>query len=432
MALASQTARHADRHRYMTSARRRRAPRLVIAAGVLGLLVAGAWWTVQWWTGNGAASDPDAGEGRANAATDRVGDVAAGSRDDSAARSSASAPASILPPEPPPDAMVGADPPSLGRGAAADAASAAARDAANGSAPDAAPSIPPAGRDAAADAAPPTLGAGGASESANDGRASPPSSSESQGRLLAAISVISTDPVRARRELTRLLDSSELDESQRRRAYDAINEVNQPLFFRSGVVQGDPVFATHRVAEGETPTFIVRALGAKCDSDLLLRVNGIADARRIRPGQALKVPKGAFHAEVRKGEYRINLYHGDDADRVMIASYPVGLGEFNTTPTGIFKVRPRSKLKDPQWRNPRTGEHFASDDPKNPIGERWIGLEGVEPHNQDFAGYGIHGTIEPESVGQMRSMGCIRMLGPDVEVVYEMLTVPDSTIVIAP
>lgn len=250
--------------------------------------------------------------------------------------------------------------------------------------------------------------------------------------LAAALAIVTTDPVRARADLTKLLDGSSLDPAARARAYQAINEVNQPLFFKSGVVQGDPVFVTHRVAEGETPIFIVRAMGAKCDSELLLRVNGIADARRIQHGQSLKIPRSAFHAEVRKSEFRVNLYHGEGADRVMIASYPVGLGEFNTTPTGIFKVRPRSKLKDPQWRNPRTGEHFASADPKNPIGERWIGLEGVEPHNQDFAGYGIHGTIEPDSIGQMRSMGCIRMLGPDVEVVYEMLTVPDSTIVIAP
>lgn len=252
------------------------------------------------------------------------------------------------------------------------------------------------------------------------------------GALAKALAIVTTEPLAARTQLTRLLDGSTLSGAERLRAYAAINEVNQPLFFRSGVVQGDTVFRTHRVEEGETPTSIVRALGAECESDLLVRVNGVKDARRIRVGQVLKVPTGTFHAEIRKGEYRLNLYHGEAENRVMIASFPVGLGESNTTPTGIFKVRPKSKLKNPQWTNPRTSEFFAANDPKNPIGERWIGLEGVEPHNRDFLAYGIHGTIEPESIGQMMSMGCVRMRAPDVEVVYEVLSIPNSTVLIAP
>jgi lipoprotein-anchoring transpeptidase ErfK/SrfK len=116
----------------------------------------------------------------------------------------------------------------------------------------------------------------------------------------------------------------------------------------------------------------------------------------------------------------------------MIASYPIGLGELNTTPTGAFIVRPKSKLIDPEWRNPRTGEFFQSNDPKNPIGERWVGLKGIEPHNKGFEGYGIHGTIDLESIGQQKSMGCVRMRPLDVEMVYEMLTEPNSTVTIAP
>ena len=61
-----------------------------------------------------------------------------------------------------------------------------------------------------------------------------------------------------------------------------------------------------------------------------------------------------------------------------------------------------------------------------------MGLQGVEEHNRDFSGYGIHGTIEPESIGRQSSMGCIRMRPEDVEVVYEVLVEGASTIEIRP
>jgi lipoprotein-anchoring transpeptidase ErfK/SrfK len=169
-----------------------------------------------------------------------------------------------------------------------------------------------------------------------------------------------------------------------------------------------------------------------CDWRFIQRINGIANPNALRVGQALKLPKGAFHGEVRKGEYRLNIFMGEGADRVMVASYAIGLGELNSTPTGAFVVRPKSKLIDPEWRNPRTGEFFQSNDPKNPIGERWIGLMGIEPHNRNFEGYGIHGTIELDSIGQQKSMGCVRMLPGDVELVYEVITEPNSTVIIAP
>jgi len=397
----------------MTHSRRSRLPRVVVFLVAFVAVVVAAWmFIIRDWSapGDGAAPDGDSGIAATNE-FDRDRDRTAGAAD---------APTPLFTPEPAP---VTATPPALIDDRATSASSA----------PGDATADAPIDRGAAlADA---LTGAPQATPQSAPQSAPPeaPSAPSTSGAALAsAITLLTTDPVASRLELTRLLDSSALGPAERLRAYEAINEVNQPLFFRSGIVTGDTVFVQHRVAEGETPVAIVRTLSADCDGDLLLRVNNIADARRIRVGQVLKVPKGTFHGEVRKGEFRLNIFHGEGAERVMIASYPVGLGEFNTTPTGIFKIRPRSKLKNPQWRNPRTGEFFAADDPKNPIGERWVGLEGIEPHNQDFAGYGIHGTIEPDSIGQMRSMGCIRMLAPDVEAVYEMLTVPNSTVLISP
>jgi lipoprotein-anchoring transpeptidase ErfK/SrfK len=247
-----------------------------------------------------------------------------------------------------------------------------------------------------------------------------------------AIAMVDRDPVRARAQLTRLLEGSALSTADRMRGYEAINRVNAVLVFSNRVVNGDPYSLGYRIESGDSLARIAKAQKLDCDWRLVQRINGISNPNGLKVGQSVKLPKGAFHGEVRKSEYRLNMFIGEGPDRVMIASYPIGLGELNTTPTGAFIVRPKSKLIDPEWRNPRTGEFFQSNDPKNPIGERWVGLKGIEPHNKGFEGYGIHGTIDLESIGQQKSMGCVRMRPLDVEMVYEMLTEPNSTVTIAP
>jgi len=106
----------------------------------------------------------------------------------------------------------------------------------------------------------------------------------------------------------------------------------------------------------------------------------------------------------------------------------VGLGEFDSTPTGVFKVRNNSKLVNPTWINPRTREFYSADNPENPIGERWIGLQGIDERTKDYAGLGIHGTVDPHTIGTQASMGCIRMHSEDVTQVYEMLGENVSTV----
>ncbi|MEO0716931.1 MAG: L,D-transpeptidase, partial [Planctomycetota bacterium] len=88
-----------------------------------------------------------------------------------------------------------------------------------------------------------------------------------------------------------------------------------------------------------------------------------------------------------------------------------------------------SKLVNPRWTNPRTGEHFEADDPENPIGEHWIGLQGLG-ESAVWEGYGIHGTTDPGSIGEDRSMGCVRLGHEDVAFVYELLVDGVSVVVI--
>ncbi len=92
--------------------------------------------------------------------------------------------------------------------------------------------------------------------------------------------------------------------------------------------------------------------------------------------------------------------------------YPVGVGKPESqTPLGEFFIQ--SKEVDPTWISPSDLSIRISSGPDNPLGYRWMELEGV---------YGIHGTNRPESIGGFVSNGCIRMQESDVEELFDMVS----------
>ena len=248
-------------------------------------------------------------------------------------------------------------------------------------------------------------------------------------RVQQAVAMVESDPIRARAELTRLLDSNQLSAAERAQAYAGINALSGKLFFGAKIVPGDIVGQSYVVKKGDSLERIAKREKLGVDWRFIQRINGLKTPTAIRPDQRLKLAYGPFDAEVVKADFRFNVYAGTGENRVMVASLPCGLGENDSTPVGTFRVRKGSKLVDPAWTNPRTGEKFASNDPKNPIGERWIGLEGTSPETAKFTGYGIHGTTEPQSIGKQMSMGCVRLGDSEVEVAYELIG-EQSTVVI--
>ncbi len=238
----------------------------------------------------------------------------------------------------------------------------------------------------------------------------------------------SGQPVVARLQLSSLLRSGSLTENEAAQARGVLTDISDTLVFSKEIAQDDPFVIEYIIRGGDTLSGIVQKMGLQVNWRFIQRINGIKQASGIRPGQNIKLVTGPFHAKVDKETYRIDLYQGDGNEQVFVRSYRVGLGEFNSTPTGLFKVRNNSKLVNPTWVNPRTREFFSADNPMNPIGERWIGLEGVQERTKDLSGLGIHGTIEPETIGTQSSMGCIRMESNAVAQVYEMLAEGVSTV----
>ncbi len=239
-------------------------------------------------------------------------------------------------------------------------------------------------------------------------------------------------PLQARQRLTSALELQALVPGEAQVVRDALINLNQRLVFSPEIVDGDPFCRPYVVGPNDQLGTIVKEQSLAVDWRFIMRINRIPSERHLRAGHRLKLITGPFHAVVHKSDFRLDLYMGSGVRRVFVASYPVGVGEFNSTPLGMFRVRAGTKLINPAWTNPRTGQRFESYDPQNPIGERWIGLTGINEATRDLIGYGIHGTIEPESIGRQSSMGCIRMLPEDVEMIYEVLTEQTSTVEIRP
>jgi lipoprotein-anchoring transpeptidase ErfK/SrfK len=136
-------------------------------------------------------------------------------------------------------------------------------------------------------------------------------------------------------------------------------------------------------------------------------------------GVMLMVAAEAFAQDKQQPARRIVVSIPDRKLAVMEAGrvlrvFPTAVGAPKSpSPVGAYKIVVR--IPDPTWygRGRIVGPGKA-----NPLGTRWLGLSA--------AGYGIHGTNNPASIGHNASLGCIRMRNHDVEQLFDMVSVGDS------
>lgn len=238
--------------------------------------------------------------------------------------------------------------------------------------------------------------------------------------------------VEGRRVLSDLLfaDEAMLSRRDAQAVRDMLTHHNDRLMFSGHIEPGDPLVEEYRVQRDDLLSRI--APRYKLTYQFLERINGI-DAHRIQVGQAMKLVRGPFHARVVKSEYRMDVYlRASDGSPIYVRSFDVGLGESDSTPLGDWVIEPGRKVTNPDWRNPRTGDYYRADDPDNPIGDHWLALKGTDDRTAEHRGYGIHGTVEPDSIGRSVSMGCIRLGEGDIDLAYQMLVEGESTVQIVP
>jgi len=215
-------------------------------------------------------------------------------------------------------------------------------------------------------------------------------------------------------------------------AKELMAQANDVLIFSPRRFPEDPYQTSYNMQPGDRP---VRFSGQFSSTwEFIARVNGIKDARRLRQGQTLKIIKGPFHAVVGKSTFVMDMYLGSPGEKgsLYVRSFPVGLGRNGSTPTGTWMLQPQGKLKNPKWWGTGDEPMKEADDPTNPLGEFWMGLVGTDGEAIGKEGFGIHGTIEPDSIGKEMSHGCVRLVHENVERVYEMLIDGKSTVIVKP
>lgn len=201
-------------------------------------------------------------------------------------------------------------------------------------------------------------------------------------------------------------------------------QIGQETILSPKVFPDDPFCYTYRVKPGES----LSQLAAKCavPHQFIAWINRISDPRKMRADQEIKLVRGPVNATVTKH----NLFIYLSLQNVPFAKYPVGLGKDGCTPLGSWLVEDR--VKDPVYNDPDTGKTYGQNDPENPTGGYWIRLKGLGGEALGKTGFGIHGTIDPGSIGKFMSRGCIRMQKADIAKVFDMLQPGASKVITKP
>jgi hypothetical protein len=105
----------------------------------------------------------------------------------------------------------------------------------------------------------------------------------------------------------------------------------------------------------------------------------------------------------------------------LVKKFSVGTGRKPSyTPEGKFKIV--NKIKN----RPYYTDNIPGGDPRNPLGDRWLGLNAKGTWGTTYA---IHGNNNPKSIGGYVSAGCIRMFDEEVEWLFNQVEVNTPVII---
>ena len=206
-----------------------------------------------------------------------------------------------------------------------------------------------------------------------------------------------------------------------------VASLNDKIIFGTQKFPADKFNKTWKIEPGTALSKLAKRFDVT--AELLQRVNGLSSPNKLKAGVTIKTIQGPFHLVVSKSAFTADLYLGDagGSSSTYVKTFKVGLGSDSSTPTGLWVVD-TGKVQNPVYYSARGEGVIGADDPKNPLGERWMPLKGVEGGAVGQESYGIHGTIDPSSIGKNMSQGCIRLQHDDIVELYDLLVEQKSKV----
>ena len=193
-------------------------------------------------------------------------------------------------------------------------------------------------------------------------------------------------------------------------------ELSKRWLFSRDPYAGDSLTGVYEVQSGDLLSTIAKK--HNIPYEILMKINGIKDARKLRAGDKIKVINGPFHAIVYRSTFTMDLYLGS---KTYVKTYRIGLGQpGKDTPTGKWRVKRDGKLMEPPWPKPGGGLVYPGN-PEYPLGSRWIGTDGIDGQAKGRTGFGIHGTKDTDTIGKRSSLGCIRLHNGEVKEFYDLM-----------
>ena len=213
----------------------------------------------------------------------------------------------------------------------------------------------------------------------------------------------------ARRLLSRGLYLPEMFDKQghptkdRKRAIEVIQKFNRAVMTFAPGVEGVTVPYTWET--GLAPVVVVSRKQLPMGPNALLYWNrgGNLNPKGMRAGTRVLLPQEELTVHVSLQYKRLALFMGD----WFVKEWRAGVGaEDSPTPVDTFVLH--SKQLNPDWTHPQTGKKIPwSNKKENELGDAWIAI--VSDMYPKGAGFGIHGTNKPETVGTRCSRGCVRL-----------------------
>ena len=231
---------------------------------------------------------------------------------------------------------------------------------------------------------------------------------ESQSLYTKALALKQDRKLVEAKELYKQIMSDYPDFEDIEKAEKDLEEINMEIILSNTPA---PSAVIHEVQPGDTLGELAKKYGTTVE---LIKLSNHLKSDVIRVNQRLRMWTGKFDIYVDKSQNILIL----KSDGEIVKVYHVSTGTENSTPVGTFKVT--TKLEDPVWFN--RGVVVPPESPENVLGTRWLGF--------DIPGYGIHGTIEPDTIGQQVTAGCVRMRNNEVEELYSIIPLGTEVIVV--